>query len=127
MSQDRKRVFAFDTTEQAWSFINVASTAGYTAYDAVRPAVNESVAGKYLVPVLREYAEYVTDLARICRTVKSATQNTMNEHVFTFDKFMTDAERSAPVIQEAEDEPMRRRAARHQELPQNRIRMVYRD
>jgi Zn finger protein HypA/HybF involved in hydrogenase expression len=50
----------------------------------------------------------------------------VNEHVFCFDKFMegTVLQESKVQVQE-DDEPMRRRAARHQELPQNRIRMVH--
>lgn len=121
----KQKVFAFDTTEQAWSFINIASTAGYTAYDTVSPAVNESVMDKILVPILSEYTAYTSDLARISRTVKRSTREPLAEHAFTFDKFVRDDDFSKPVASAPDqEEPMRLRARRHQELPQNRIRMV---
>lgn len=124
MPSSKNRVFAFETPEQAWSFVNIASTAGYTLFEGISPSLAEA-RGAYYVSIPGEYVDYLHDLKRISRTVKASTSNTMNEHMFTFDKFVQD-DAPSTVIRENDgiDEPMRRRAQRHQELPLNRIRIV---
>lgn len=182
MSSSRNRVFAFETPEQAWSFVNLASTAGYTMFEGVSPTLVESAGQTCHVPVPHEYASYIPDLKRISRATRAATNNTMNEHTFSFDKFINENENRVVMVEGdavvdistanefllttslrhaqelarhgynnyrpnelkfkykgtkyspaqiqnlqemiSNEEPMRLRARRHQELPQNRIRMV---
>lgn len=125
----RQKVFAFETTEQAWSYITVASTAGYTAYDRIKPRMTESSSGKVYVDIPSEYSKFMPELTKLCRTSKCSEQATVNEHAFNFDKFMHDPrllEESRLTRSEIPDDehPMRLRARLHQELPQNRIRMT---
>ena len=117
-----KKVYRFETSEQAWSFINVASTAGYTSYDSVRPMLQESVGG-VTVELLPEYSAYQADLSRLSRSVRAADVTGLDSHQFSFDKFMTEAVTAPIQPQQEEDSPMRLRARHHQELPQNRIRV----
>ena len=125
----RQKVFAFETAEQAWSYITVASTAGYTAYDRVKPRMTESSGGKIYVDIPLQYIKFMPELTKLCRTSKCSELSAVNEHTFNFDKFMDDPrlleENRQTRAETADDEhPMRRRARLHQELPQNRIRMT---
>lgn len=126
----RQKVFAFETAEQAWSYIAVASTAGYTAYDRIKPRMTESLGKKIYVDIPSEYSKFMPELTKLCRTSKCSEQAIVNEHAFNFDKFMDDPrllEESRQIRSEIPNDdvhPMRLRARLHQELPQNRIRMT---
>ena len=130
-SHVRTPVFLFETQDQAWAFIGVASAGGYTEFDAVSPFghVDESCGAGTAVPIPNEYLKFLPDLKRISRSVKPTRGPLSEGTAISFDKFMDDPRLSCelpvhPADDVHPDGPMRARAARHQELPQNRIRMT---
>lgn len=117
-----RKVFTFREQDDAWAFVNTASTAGYTLFESVSPALNESLG--YVIHVPRDYLNDLSHLRKIADHVKESKLNKfIAQESYNFDKFMDGiCDRENVAILQENENPMRERARRHQELPQNRIK-----
>jgi hypothetical protein len=119
------RAFSFRTSDEAWAFINVASTAGYALYEAISPVpmMGESMGGgTHIVAIPADYDEFTHDLRRL----KSSVTSRYVESALNFDRFMRPSPEVTRTALGQEDDSLdvarRLRASRSRESWQNRVR-----